>query len=75
MPRFPVVSGRETIRALERGGFSVVAQEGSHVKLRMKKQGRTYTAIVPLHPELARKTLTSILKQSGLSLQEFRQLL
>ena len=75
MPRFPVVSGRDTIRALEKAGFTFIDQEGSHMKLRMRKQERTYTVIVPLHPELARKTLSSILRQAGLSLEDFRRLL
>lgn len=75
MTRFPVVSGRETIRALERVGFRVVDQEGSHVKLKRFAQERTYIAIVPLHRELARRTLMSILKQAGLTVEEFRELL
>ncbi len=75
MPKFPVLSGRDVIKALEKAGFSFVAQEGSHVKLRIKKHDRTYTVIVPVHAELVRKTLTSILKQAGLSLEEFRRLL
>jgi predicted RNA binding protein YcfA (HicA-like mRNA interferase family) len=74
MPRFPVVSGRYTVRALQKAGFTIIDQEGSHIKLRTKKQDRTYTVIVPLHSELARKTLSSILRQAGLSLEEFRQL-
>ena len=75
MPRFPVVSGRATVRALEKAGFTLIDQEGSHIKLRMRKEARNYTVIVPLHPELARKTLSSILRQAGLSLEEFRKLL
>ncbi len=75
MPRFPVVSGKEAIRALEKAGFAFIDQEGSHVKLRMRKQARTYTVIVPIHSELARKTLSSILRQAGLALEDFRQLL
>jgi predicted RNA binding protein YcfA (HicA-like mRNA interferase family) len=73
--RFPVVSGRETIRALERVGFQVVDQEGSHVKLKRFAPEKTHITIVPLHRELARKTLMSILKQGGLTVEEFRELL
>lgn len=75
MTRFPVVSGRETIRALERAGFRVVDQEGSHVKLKRFAPEKTYIAVVPLHRELARRTLMSILKQAGLTVEEFRELL
>ncbi len=68
----PVVSGKETARALERVGFEQVAQRGSHVKLR-HADGRT--VIVPLHRELARGTLRSVLRQAGLDAAELVELL
>lgn len=71
-PALPVVSGKDTIRALEKYGYSRVSQKGSHVKLR-NDEGRT--VIVPLHRELARGTLASILLQSDLSADEFIRLL
>ncbi|MBI4297975.1 MAG: type II toxin-antitoxin system HicA family toxin [Chloroflexi bacterium] len=75
MPRFPVVSGREVVRALERIGFTQIDQEGSHVKLRRLSEDRTLTVIVPLHPELARKTLSSILKQARLTVDNLTRYL
>lgn len=71
-PALPVVSGKETIRALKRVGFAEVSQKGSHVKLR-NDEGRT--VIVHLHRELARGTLASILRQAGLSADQFREAL
>lgn len=71
-PALPVASGREVVRALEKAGFAQVSQRGSHVKLR-NDAGRT--VIVPLHRELARGTLGSILRQSAVSVDEFRELL
>lgn len=53
-----MVSGREVVRALAKVGFSEVSQRGSHLKLR-NREGRT--VIVPMHRELARGTLRSIL--------------
>ena len=73
--RLPVLSGRDVVAALERGGFRVVSQQGSHVKLRNTEQERTLTAIVPLHSELARRTLLSILRQAGLTVNQLRELL
>lgn len=67
-PRLPVVSGRQTVAALKRLGFAEVSQRGSHVKLR-NEEGRT--AIVPLHDELARGTLRSVLRQADVSIEEF----
>ncbi len=71
-PAFPVVSGPDAVKALTRGGFEQVSQRGSHVKLR-SADGRV--VILPLHRELARGTLGSILRQAGLSVDEFVGLL
>lgn len=46
-PRQPVVSGQQLIKALEKDGWAVVRQRGSHVRL--KKPGRRYALVVPLH--------------------------
>jgi predicted RNA binding protein YcfA (HicA-like mRNA interferase family) len=70
MAKLPVISGHELIRALQRDGFQIVRQRGSHVSL-MKGQ---YGAVVPLHDELARGTLLGILKQCGLSKEQFLDL-
>ena len=67
MPKLPVVSSAEAIRALERLGFSVARQRGSHIVLRMDSSG----CVVPNHKELKAGTLTGILKQAGVSLNEF----
>lgn len=71
-PALPVVSGRELARALERVGFVQVSQRGSHVKLR-SPNGRT--VIVPMHRELARGTLASILRQAGIPIEAIIDLL
>lgn len=63
-----MVSGRQTIAALEKLGFGQVSQRGSHVKLR-NDEGRT--AIVPAHDELARGTLRSVLRQANVSIEDF----
>ncbi len=71
-PALPVVSGRQVCAALDRGGFVRVSTRGSHVKLR-HPEGRT--VIVPLHDTLARGTLASVLRQAGLSSEDFVALL
>ena len=67
--RLPVVSGRQTVKALGKLGFAEVSQRGSHLKLR-NESGRT--VIVPLHDELARGTLRSILRQADITIDELR---
>ena len=61
------VSGGEAVRALRRLGFAVVRQEGSHI--RMSKAAVRIT--VPNHKTIRPKTLQSVLRQAGVSVEEF----
>ncbi len=67
MPELPVISAAEAIRAFERLGFSIVRQRGSHIVLRRSSSG----CVVPNHRELKTGTLSGILKQAGVSPDEF----
>ena len=71
MARLPRLSGSEAIRALERLGFTIVRQRGSHVILRKEMVVGAVGCAVPLHRELAIGTLRGILKQAGVTLEEF----
>jgi predicted RNA binding protein YcfA (HicA-like mRNA interferase family) len=73
MPELRKVSGRETIRALERLGFEQIRQRGSHVILRKRTTGSEVGCVVPLHKELAIGTLRGILKQAGVTPAEFME--
>lgn len=64
-PRPPVVSGDQLIRALERDGWSVVRQRGSHVRLR--KADRRNALVVPLHKEIRKGSSAGILRDVGLN--------
>ena len=67
-PALPIVSGEEVVAALGRAGFERAGQRGSHLKLR-NRDGRV--VIVPLHRELARGTLRSILRQADMTVEQF----
>ena len=71
-PSLPIVFGRAVARALANVGFAEVSQRGSHLKLR---DPAGQTVIVPLHRELARGTLRSILRQPDLTMEAFIELL
>ena len=75
MPKLPVVSGPEAIRALRRGGFKVDRQSGSHVTLRHPETNRRAT--VPCHSgrDLRAGTLRAVIRDAGLTVEEFRRLL
>jgi predicted RNA binding protein YcfA (HicA-like mRNA interferase family) len=72
-PSLPVVSGREAVEALEKAGFRVVRQKGSHMIVR--RDSPFVQVTVPDHKVLDRGTLRSIIRQSGLSVSEFVALL
>lgn len=67
MPKLPVLSGRDVVSALERLGFVQMRQRGSHVILQRDGVG----CVVPLHRELKTGTLAGVIRQAGLSQDEF----
>jgi predicted RNA binding protein YcfA (HicA-like mRNA interferase family) len=75
MPKLPLVSGERVVRALKRAGFIELRQKGSHVSLERRIGDQVFKTVVPMHSELAKGTLSDILKQCGISLDEFLQLL
>ncbi|NGZ03634.1 MAG: hypothetical protein CV090_11360 [Nitrospira sp. WS238] len=73
MSKLPSLSGRACMKALERAGFVVRRQEGSHVILR---RAEPFTQlVVPDHKELDRGTLRAIIRQADLTVDEFLRLL
>jgi predicted RNA binding protein YcfA (HicA-like mRNA interferase family) len=71
----PAVSGKELIRALQRAGFVVLRQKGSHVSLEKRGNGNFWRTIVPMHREIRPATLSDILNQTGLSKEDLAELL
>ncbi|MEK7218805.1 MAG: type II toxin-antitoxin system HicA family toxin [Patescibacteria group bacterium] len=67
MPKLPRTSAKRIIATLERMGFSVVRQRGSHIILRKGNCG----CVVPNHDEVAIGTLRSSLRQAEVSPEEF----
>jgi predicted RNA binding protein YcfA (HicA-like mRNA interferase family) len=67
VPRLPRVSGAEAVRILEGLGFAVVRQRGSHIVMRRGADG----CVVPNHRELKLGTLAGVLRQAGVSIEEF----
>jgi predicted RNA binding protein YcfA (HicA-like mRNA interferase family) len=72
MPKLPRVSGRRVIATLERLGFVRVRSRGSHVVMaRSRPDGGRTVCVVPLHDEVAVGTLRGVLRQAGVSADEF----
>lgn len=72
MSRLPVCSGRDAVSAFERLGYSVDHQTGSHIILRHLNMRRLS---VPDHRELALGTLRALIREAGLTVEQFTQLL
>ena len=73
MNKLPRVSGRECVKALGKAGFYFKRQEGSHMILR--RDDPFAQVVVPDHKELDRGTLRAIIRQAGLSVDEFIHLM
>jgi predicted RNA binding protein YcfA (HicA-like mRNA interferase family) len=73
MSKLPQLSGQEAIKVLEKIGFRVRRQRGSHVVLRRDDPFRQL--VVPDHKQLDRGTLRSILRQASLEVRDLLELL
>ncbi len=71
-PKLPVVSGAQLIKAFGKLGYYIRSQQGSHIHLRHPIHP---PLTIPNHREIARGTLRAIIRQAGLSLDTFIDLL
>jgi predicted RNA binding protein YcfA (HicA-like mRNA interferase family) len=73
MPKLPVISGKDFVKVLEKLGFRVERQNGSHIVLRRANDALTVS--VPNHAELSMGVLNTLMKSVGLSRGELLKLL
>mgnify|MGYP001569631577 CR=1 FL=1 len=75
MPKLPRTTPKKVLAALQRIGFYIHHQTGSHVNLRLNTKPHLHI-IIPMHDgDLAPKTLKSIISQSEIALEEFLKIL
>ena len=74
MPKLPVLSGQKVVKALNSIGYIVDHQTGSNIILRHKDPPHRRLT-VPDHKELAKGTLRAIIRQAGLTREEFLELM
>jgi predicted RNA binding protein YcfA (HicA-like mRNA interferase family) len=72
--KYPVLPPNKIIKVLEKVGFSKISQRGSHVKFKNNTTPQK-TVIIPMHTEIAKGTLKSILEQADITLDDFLELL
>jgi predicted RNA binding protein YcfA (HicA-like mRNA interferase family) len=71
MNRIPELTGKHVVQALERAGWNVKSQKGSHMKL--VREGAAHFLIVPTHSHasMPRGTLFNIIRDSGIPPESF----
>jgi predicted RNA binding protein YcfA (HicA-like mRNA interferase family) len=73
MSSLPRISGRECVKVLSKTNFYFKRQQGSHIILR--RDDPLAQIVVPDHKELDRGTLRAIIRQAGLTVEQFVELL
>jgi predicted RNA binding protein YcfA (HicA-like mRNA interferase family) len=73
MSGLPVISGTDCVRALERAGFIRNRQKGGHIV--MRRANPFAQVVVPDHKTLDRGTLRGIIRQAGMTVDQFVELL
>jgi predicted RNA binding protein YcfA (HicA-like mRNA interferase family) len=72
--KLPVVSGSEAVKAFQKLGYQLDGQHGSHIILRHSSPPNRRLS-VPNHKELAKGTLRALIREAGLTVEEFVRLL
>ena len=75
MSKVPVLNYEHVIRALRRDGWVIVRQRGSHIRLQKRARTGVLKIIIPAHRPIKRSTLSHILKQARMTVDELLELL
>ncbi len=75
MTEIPSLSYRKVVNALQRAGFVVIRQKGSHIRLIKRTLDEMLKITVPAHLPVKRTTLRKIIKDARLSVKDFKKLL
>ena len=75
MSKVPSLPYTQIVRALQRDGWAVVRQKGSHIRLQKHIREELLKITVPAHRPVKRSTLAHILKQARLDVERFLELL
>jgi predicted RNA binding protein YcfA (HicA-like mRNA interferase family) len=73
--KLPLISSKRVLKILEKKGFSITRQKGSHISLHKKEGEKTLLVVVPQKREIKKGTLLSILRQAAIKRDEFFKLL
>ena len=71
MSKVPSLNYDKVIKALQRDGWVIVRQKGSHIRLQKHVGSEVLKVIVPAHKPIKKSTLSHILKQARISVDDF----
>ena len=74
MTKVPNLGYEKVIKALQRDGWVVVRQKGSHIRLQKHIKDEVLKLTIPAHRSIKRSTLSHILKQARISVDQFLEL-
>lgn len=75
MSEIPSLPYTKVVNTLQRAGFVVVRQRGSHIRLQKRTKDSVIKITVPAHKPIKKSTLAKIIKATELSLEQFKELL
>ena len=75
MSRLPLISGREAVRKFVKLGYRAVRQRGSHIRLIHPSDASRKPLTIPDHNEVGKGLLHKLIRDAGISLEEFFDLL
>ena len=75
MTKVPVLNYEKVVKALQRDEWIVVRIRGSHIRMQKRTSSETLKLIIPAHRPIKRSTLSHILKQARISVEDFLKLL
>ena len=75
MTKVPSLDYKKVLAAFRKAGFTKVRQKGSHIRVEKETPEGTIKVTIPAHKPIKRSTLSHIIKDAGLSVNEFIGLL
>lgn len=75
MSKVPSLNYDKLIKALQRAGFIVVRQKGSHIRMQKRVDDETIKITIPAHKPIKRSTLSHIIKSAGFTVEDLLALL
>ncbi len=75
MNKLPALNYDRIVAALQRDGWVVVRQRGSHIRLQKHLPDKTLKLTVPMHKPVKRSTLSHVLKQANMTVEDLNRLL